>query len=417
MACANLANLLLARASAREREIAVRLAIGASRGRVLRQLLAESLLLAALGAAAGIWLAGLLSRALVALLASDGTPLVLDLPTDWRMFAFAAGLAILTTLFFGVAPALRATRAEPQAVMRAGGRGLTASRERFTLRRGLVAGQMAVSVVLIVGALLFARSFTQLGAVDPGFEARPVLRVDLDFRPAGSPRAAGSPTRTRRSPALGRAGRRLGVHRRSRAVQRQRLEPDGDRRWREAGHLRQPQPRESALLRDAADAAPRGTGLHGPRHARVAHRGDRQPPIRRAVLGLEAGAAPDAVIGRRFHLDAGPGQPDPAYTIVGVVANTRHNSLREKLGPLAFFAAAQDPDPLPFSTVLLRANGEPDALRGSVTRALADLDPSILITFTAMETQIENTLLRERLMATLSGGFAVLAMLLATVGL
>jgi hypothetical protein len=126
IACANLANLMLARASARAREIAVRLAIGASRARIFRQLIAESLLLAGAGAAAGIGLALLLSRLLVAILTSDGSPWALDLAPDWRLLGFASGLAIVACVLFGVAPAWRATRVAPGALVHFGGRGLTA---------------------------------------------------------------------------------------------------------------------------------------------------------------------------------------------------------------------------------------------------------------------------------------------------
>src|ERR1044072_7459365 len=146
IACANLANLLLARASVREREIAVRQALGASRGRLVRQLLVESLLLAAVGAACGAWLAQALSRFLVAFLSTSADPVFLELTLDWRVFGFAAGLAVLTCLLFGLAPALRAPRMERGALMKSGGRGLTASRERFSLRRALVVAQVALSL-------------------------------------------------------------------------------------------------------------------------------------------------------------------------------------------------------------------------------------------------------------------------------
>src|SRR5262249_2577153 len=136
IACANLANLLLARASAREREIAVRQALGASRGRLIRQLLVESLLLAVVGAGLGALLARSLSRLLVSFLSADGDTVFLDLALDWRVLGFAAGLAVLTCVLFGLAPALRATRIEPGAAMKAGGRGLTAvsasRRHRFS---------------------------------------------------------------------------------------------------------------------------------------------------------------------------------------------------------------------------------------------------------------------------------------------
>ena len=158
IACANLANLLLARASVREREIAVRQAMGASRGRLIAQLLSESMLLALLGAAMGAGLAALLSRGLVAFLTTEGNRMFVGLGVDWRILGFTASVAIVTCVLFGLVPALRATRVAPASVMRASGRGLTGGREKFSLRRILVVAQVAMSLVLLAGALLFVRS-------------------------------------------------------------------------------------------------------------------------------------------------------------------------------------------------------------------------------------------------------------------
>ena len=149
---------MLARASAREREIAVRLALGASRGRLLRQLTAESGLLAAIGAVLGIGLAAVLSRFLVRSISIQGN---VDLPVeiDWRVLLFATGVTALTCLIFGIAPALRATAAEPVSAMKTGGRGMTGSRERFSVQRLMVVAQISVSLVLLVAAFLFVHSF------------------------------------------------------------------------------------------------------------------------------------------------------------------------------------------------------------------------------------------------------------------
>ena len=182
IACANLANLLLARASVREREIAVRLAIGASRGRLVRQLLAESLLLAVFGAVLGTALAQGLSRGLVAFLNTSNNPIFVGIGIDTRMLGFTAAVAVTACLLFGLVPAFRATHLAPAAAMRGAGRGMTAGRERFSLRRALVATQVALSLVLLVGALLFVRSLRNLLAVDAGFHSEGTLRVSLDLR-------------------------------------------------------------------------------------------------------------------------------------------------------------------------------------------------------------------------------------------
>ena len=143
IACANLANLLLARASARERELAVRQALGASRGRLIRQLMSESLLLAVVGAILGWLMARMLSRLLVAFLSTEGNALFVDLHLDWRVFAFTSGLAGLTCILFGLMPAQRGARTSSGEALKAGGRGMTASRERFGLRRALVVSQVS----------------------------------------------------------------------------------------------------------------------------------------------------------------------------------------------------------------------------------------------------------------------------------
>ncbi|HEY6271704.1 MAG TPA: ABC transporter permease [Terriglobales bacterium] len=181
IACANLANLLLARATAREPEIAVRLAIGASRGRLVSQFLVESLLLATAGATLGAGLAVAVSRTLVGFISSENNPVFVDLALDWRMLGFTAALAVLTCLLFGLVPAFRATYLSPASAMRAGGRSVTAGRGHLSLRRTLVTAQVGISLVLLFGALLFVRSLHNLLTVDTGFQADGILTVTVDF--------------------------------------------------------------------------------------------------------------------------------------------------------------------------------------------------------------------------------------------
>ena len=167
IACANLANLLLARAGVREREAILRQALGASRARLVRQLMTESVLLAVSGASLGTWLAHALGRALVAFLGGPEQSVYLPLGVDWRVLGFTSVLALGTCLLFGLVPALRATQSSPAAVMH-GGRGAAATGERQFLRRALVISQIALSFVLLAGALLFVQSLRNLRMTDTG---------------------------------------------------------------------------------------------------------------------------------------------------------------------------------------------------------------------------------------------------------
>jgi putative ABC transport system permease protein len=181
IACANVANLLLARSAARQREIAIRMALGSGRGRLMRQLLTESLVLSLTGAALGILFAQWGARLLVGLLSTGWNKVFLNLSIDSHVLAFTAGVAILTGLLFGLAPAWRATRVDPQSAMKANARGVIEG-AKFGLGRALVVVQVALSLVLVVGAGLMLATFFRLETLDPGFEREHVLLVDVDLR-------------------------------------------------------------------------------------------------------------------------------------------------------------------------------------------------------------------------------------------
>ena len=182
IACANLANLMLVRASTREKEMAVRLALGANRKRIVQQLLLESLVLAVSGSIVGIALASFLSKTVVRMLSTERAQFYLAMNIDWRVLSFTALAAVSTCLLFGLAPALRSSRTAPGAVLKSGGRGMTAGRQRFSFQQTLVVSQIAFSLVLLVGSLLFVRSFWNLMTLDPGFRETGILRVYLNFR-------------------------------------------------------------------------------------------------------------------------------------------------------------------------------------------------------------------------------------------
>jgi len=415
IACANLANLLLARASVREREIAVRLAIGASRWRLVRQLLAEGLLLAVAGAAVGAGLAQVLSRALVAFISTANSPLFVGLSMDWRVLGFSAALAMLTCLLFGLAPAMRATHVSPAAAIRSGGRSLTAGRDRFSLRRALVATQVALSLVLLVGALLFVRSLHNLLTTDAGFKAEGVLTVNLDFARAQYPKE-------RRQAIYRELHDRLSALPGVVSAAQVWFTPVSGSGW------------NNDIGPDGTTAAASGKESFfnrvGPGYFRTIgtnlvagrefddHDALSSPKV--AIVNevfarkFFGGANP---VGRTFHMEAEAGKPEPLIQIVGLVKNTKYYELREDFLPIGFFPILQDDDPGPGATFVLRVFGSPGGLMNSVKTAVTTVNPAIGMEFRSFSAQLQDSLLRERLMAMLSGGLGLLAGLLATLGL
>ncbi len=185
IACANIASLLLARGAARRRELSVRMAIGASRPRIIRQLMTESILLAVFGGIAGLLLGVWGSRVLVAQLSTTVNPLEIDVSPDLPVLAFTLGITILTVVLFGLMPALRLTRVGASAALKE--RVALAGLRRFDLRKALVAGQIVLSLVLLVGAGLFLGTLRNLLTVDPGFNPHNVLLITASVPPSVVP--------------------------------------------------------------------------------------------------------------------------------------------------------------------------------------------------------------------------------------
>src|SRR4029450_1535915 len=177
IACANLANLMLARMGARDREMAVRLALGASRGRLVRQLFGESLLLAIVGAGLGTLIAPMLGRSVVAMMSTAVSPMFVALTTDWPLLTFVTGVSIVTCVLFGLAPAVRASAVPPGAAMLTGNPRI-AGHGQLRLRRILVVAQVALSLVLLVGGLLFGRSLFNLLTLESGCGQTCVRELD-----------------------------------------------------------------------------------------------------------------------------------------------------------------------------------------------------------------------------------------------
>jgi putative ABC transport system permease protein len=413
IACANLANLLLARASARERELAVRQALGASRARLVRQLLVESLLLAFVGAGLGALLAQAASRFLVSLISTASDSVFLALDIDWRVLGFAAGLAALTCVLFGLAPALRATGIQPGVAMKTAGRGLTAGRERFNLRRALVVVQVALSLVLVAGALLFTRSLNKLLTVDVGFQQEGVLisrtRFDrLNFTPERR--------RVFKDEIIDRIKAIPGVD----SVADTTTVPLSGGGWSNALWL------EGAAPQQKIDTWLMAVGpdyFKTLRMPLLAGRGfdQRDAPNTTGVAivnetfarQLLNGANP---IGRMIRKEAAPGTSEMVYQIVGLVRDSKYEELREERSPLVFLASAQEEHTTGL-LLLIHSSLPQTEVTAAVRRTLGEFNPNIDVSFQGFKTMVEESVLRERLLATLSGFFGVLALVLASIGL
>ena len=414
IACANLANLMLARASARGREIAVRLAIGASRGRVIRQLLAESLLLAAIGAAFGAMLAQAMSQGLVSFLSTRVNPVFLALDLDWRAFAFTAGVAALTSILFGLAPALRATKVPVGTVLKTGGRGLTIDRERFGARRALVVAQVALSLVLLVGALLFVDTFRSLLNMDAGFAQGGILQVDLDMRRLNPPPEARLAMRRELLDSIRQVP---GVE----AAAEVNIVPITGSNWTNGVWLDGADRTQRTGVKFNRVSAGYFTTLRIPMTAgRDFTDHDRAGSPGVAVVNdtfarrLTNGVNP---VGQRFWIEPTPDSPETSFEIVGLVKDTKYADLRDDFEPIAFLPAAQEPRTRLFQSIFMRSPLPLPELTGSVSRALASARPELAFHYHVFQAQIRDSLLRERLMATLSAFFGMLAVALSTIGL
>lgn len=417
IACANLANLMLVRASTREREIAVRLALGASRVRLIGQLLSESALLAIAGAVCGGLLAAALSRFLIAFISTPNNPIFLDMPTDWHVLGFAAALAILTTILFGLVPALRAGSVPPGSVLKTGGRGMTAGRERFRLQRILVASQVALSLVLLAGALLFARSLQNLMTRDPGFQQNGVLVANIDFTRLNLSAAARNSfvrdllDRIRACPgvAAGATSTRSPVSGNS---SNDDIIGENGADTKEASWLDYVSPGYFQAMETPVLAGRDFDDNDTATSPKVAI-------VNQAFVKKFLSSAKDAV-GKQFRLWEPPGKPEPYYSVVGVVKDSIYNDMHEPLVPVMYFPRTQVEKPGTYVTFLARSQlgmaGMPGLLN-SLKDSIAGVNPEIDIQFKVLRTQIRESLMQDELMATLCGFFGALAVLLAAIGL
>ena len=415
IACANVANLLLARASARGREMAIRLAIGASRRRLVRQMMTESILLATLGAAAGLLFARWGAAVLVQILAAGRPDLALDVSLDGRVLLFTISVAVATGILFGLTPAWRSARVHPQAALKANGRGVAEGHSRFTIGKWLVVGQLALSLVLVMGAGLLLGSFRKLTTLDAGFRHEGVLLVATSMRNAGISDSAFGPLRQQ---LLERFRSQPGVQ----SASISQITPISGSAWNEL------------VETDGFNAATLDDGLVYFNEVSDGFFATMGTPFRagrdfdrRDAAGARKVAIINETMARRFFGTSNPlgksfytmqhekrGEP---IEVIGIVKDAKYQRLREETLATAYVAMSQEARASALNNFELRVAGDPRSIIPAVKTSVAEVSPSISLQFTTFTEQVNASLTRDRLLATLSGFFGVLALLLATVGL
>jgi len=417
VACANVANLLLGRGTARRAEMTIRLALGASRSRLVRRLLWESLAIATTGIVLGLAFAQWASRALVALMPVDDLPLSLDLSLDWRMAGFATGLMLTCTAVFGVVPALAATRGNAFDILRntrgdrrGGGRALNV----------FLIAQVAMALVLVLTGGLLVRTFQQLSNVPLGFESRQLLLGIFD---GSSVPAAARPFLYDRIldavadvPGISHAGLSIGGPLTRFGTTGLQLEVAGARELTDAETITLPVsitpgwlPAFGIRLRSGRDIASSDT-REGLPVILV-----NESFVRRFFPGEE-------LLGRTVTLTArfdGGTFPIGPKTVVGIVADTVYNSIRQPAEPTFYEPITQRAAPFfPFFSVAIRPSVEdPARMSGRVRDAIRRVEPGLKMTFRPMIDRVNTVLARDRLVARLSVFGGVFALVLALIGL
>jgi predicted permease len=416
VACANLANLLLARGAARQRELAVRLSLGASRRGLVRQMLGESLLMCSAGALAGIGLAYLGVRGLLALIAGSAARVGLDVAViDLRVLGFSVALAVLTTIVCGLVPALRATRLDPVQALRPGGRGIEGGPRRFGLPQALIGLQLALSTVLVIGAALFARSFVAMATADLGFDESRILTTSLDLRSlvvTGEARMAQVDRMVEHAAAApGVEVAALGL-----------ITPTSGMGWlglvRAEGFTPQSE-RDSRTNINAVSPGflcTLGTPLLAGRDFDARDRaGSPSVAIVNEFFAAKFLKA-RLPVGARFERRSGDRYIE--VEVVGLAANSKYRSQREDTSAVMYLPIAQQPQGSIWDFIIFtKTRGAPAAAAATVASAIAEIDPDVVVSSVPMADMVAGGRSLERTVAWLSGFFGVLALLLAVVGL
>ncbi len=413
LACLNLTSLLMARGAARERELATRLAMGATRGRLTQQLLTESLLIAVTGTALGLALAPLISRALGALLLSGEFDAHLDTSLDIRVFAFAALAAVLATLTIGLVPALRASSSELNEQIKSGQHTIQAQERNRWLPRVLMSVEVALALVLVVGAGLLASTLVRLYRSGEGFDPRGVQNVAFSMDKSGMDHDALMGFYRDVGDGLSHVP---GV----RSVSFALIVPFNQRVWDEDFAAAKAQPAHDVDLNAVGPDyfhAMRIPLLEG----RDFRWNDTKDTGLKIILNQTAAKLlfpQEDPLGRTVYKSDGPIAPSVPYEVIGVVGDAKYESLREPVPATGYAAMMQDDRHSPSYIAVVRTDGDTGSV-ASAARTLAQrLAPGIPVpTMTSMMTTVDDSLSAERMMALLSVFFAGCALLVTAIGL
>jgi predicted permease len=402
IACANLAGLLLGRGEARRREIAVRLALGASRARLIRQLLTESLLLAGLGAAVGLALATWLTRILTVIVARLPFPLEVDVSVDRRVLVYTALLAIVTTLLFGLTPARRSTRVALVPALKD-----QSSAGRHPLRRALLLGQVAITTILLIWSGLFLRSLSHAAGIDPGFDPRGVLVADIqspgedDAPGRGAELLTTLQAQAGQLPGVSSIGGVFAVPLALSGRAEYDIAIDGDDR-----------PRRRILANSVSPGVFETLRIPILAGRDVAWTDRKGSP--RVVLVNETLARRfwnGNAIGQRIRRggDDNPGEA----TVIGVVRDSKYWTIGETVAPTLYPAQLQED---PGDITLLVRTSDLAGTSAALTRIVRRLAPERALTVTPMPSALAVALLPAQVGSGFTGGFGAIAVLLAAMG-
>jgi predicted permease len=420
IACANVANLLLARAEARHKEFATRTALGAGRGRILRQFMAEGILLAVLGAALGLVIA---RWGLKALLAAnpESIPRAAEIGLDPTVLAFTVGIAVLTGLIFGLAPLLHVSEQAVAAAIKEGGARSTTTGGRNRVRRGLVVGEIALAVMLVIGAGLLLRSFRNLTSVDAGFDPRDLITFGLVLPTATYPQ-----TGERRVQVTTDLMRRLddipGV---DEVAAVQGLPP-----------FRQVNANDTQFegVPNGPNDPPQNVDYYQTVTAGYFETMRIRIKQGRGFNSSDAGGPPVVVVNealaKRFYPNQNPigrrvtpsfGPNTPFFTIVGVAENVKQGGLDAEPGTELYFNYEQGPRIARFApgqmNLVLRSRRQVEELAPQIRRAVAAADPTLpIVQLRTMEQVFGDSVTRQRFLSLLLGIFAAVALTLAAIG-